>query len=349
MNLKRSNGFFFLNKILFAIPLLLFPACVFPSQIFKTIAFAGYDWDIKNSEFLVGPGPNFFSDSTDNVWVDSLGLHLKITYRNGKWYCAEVTLQDALGYGRYVFQVSSPIGNMDPNVVLGLFMWDNDVHPFHREFDIEFSHFGSLPTNAQYAVQPWESPGHSNTWFLPQTIDSSTHLFNWCCDQIEFLSAEGHQSTPPYNSVHQNWIYTYSDSTIVPNPGNEHVHMNLWLFDRVPPDSAAEVVISNFEFFPAEEDDRFAPFTLLQNAPNPFLTGTTIHYEIHTRGNVSLNVYDISGRLIKSLVDENLKTGTYCLNWTGFDDLGQEASPGIYFSRLEGSSFSTTKKMILIR
>ena len=336
--------------VLLSIPVLFFPITVLPFQIFKTVTFAGYDWDIKNSESLVGPGPNFFSDSTENVRVDSQGLHLRITYRDGKWYCAEVVLRENLGYGRYVFQVSSPIGDMDPYVVLGLFIYDTDEPPVHREFDIEFSRFGNMNfPNAQYAVQPWELPGHSATWLLPQTIDSSTHSFDWCCHQIEFLSAEGHQSIPPYSSILQNWIYTYSDTTIVPNPGNEHVHMNLWLFNRVPPDSAPEVIISNFEFFPVEEDDRFAPFTLLQIAPNPFRTGTIIHYKIHKPGNVSLNIYDMSARLVRSLVDENLKAGEYCLRWTGFDNLGQEGSAGIYFSRLEGNGFSASKKMILLR
>jgi hypothetical protein len=349
MNLKRTSRILFLNQIFLAIFILFSPITVLPAQIFKTISFAGYDWDIKNSEFLVGPGPNFFSDSTENVWVDSLGIHLKIAYRDGKWYCAEVILNENLGYGRYVFQVSSPIGDMDPNVVLGLFMWDNDTGPFNREFDIEFSRFGKLSTNAQYSVQPWEIPGHSNTWFLPLAIDSSSHGFEWSCDQIDFFSAEGHQSMPPYDSLLQNWTYTYTDTTIVPNPGKERVHMNLWIFNQVPPDSAAEVIITNFEYFPIMEEDTLPQDIYLRSSPNPFQTNAHVQYQIPVPGYVTIKVYDRTGRIIRNFVEEEMRTGEYCFHWTGSDNLGREVSSGIYYVRLEGNGFSAFNKMIHLR
>ena len=57
----------------------------------RTLAWSGRSWLVKASSTPVGPGPNLFSDSTDNVWVDLVGrLHLKITARRGRWYVAEV-------------------------------------------------------------------------------------------------------------------------------------------------------------------------------------------------------------------------------------------------------------------
>ena len=70
----------------------------------KTIFFSGYNWTVKNSPGKVGPGPNYFSDSANNVWVDTQGrLHLKITKRNGRWYCAEVISEVSFGYGEHLF------------------------------------------------------------------------------------------------------------------------------------------------------------------------------------------------------------------------------------------------------
>ena len=57
----------------------------------RWISFSGYDWWVKTSFGLVGPGPNYFSDSTNNVWLDAQGrLHLRITNRSNQWQCAEV-------------------------------------------------------------------------------------------------------------------------------------------------------------------------------------------------------------------------------------------------------------------
>jgi hypothetical protein len=60
------------------------------------------------------------SDSPENVGVETGGqLHLRITYRNGQWLAAEVVVDRSLGYGTYAFNLTSPTGRLDPNVVLG--------------------------------------------------------------------------------------------------------------------------------------------------------------------------------------------------------------------------------------
>src|SRR6266852_3653418 len=66
----------------------------------KTVYFSGYSWNVKIGSPPVGPGPNYFSDNANNVWVDTSNrLHLRI----GKWVCAEVVLQSSPGYGTYRF------------------------------------------------------------------------------------------------------------------------------------------------------------------------------------------------------------------------------------------------------
>ena len=128
----------------------------------RTIAFSGYTWQVKSSTDVVGPGPNYFSDSGANVWVDQQGrLHLKLTSSKGRWYCAEVVNMQSLGRGRYGFELDSAVNALDPNVVLGLFTWSDDPAYANRELDVEFSRWGNAadPTNAQYVVQPYEHPG----------------------------------------------------------------------------------------------------------------------------------------------------------------------------------------------
>jgi hypothetical protein len=68
----------------------------------QALSFSGYDWWVKSSAGKVGPGPNYFSDSTNNVWTDSLGqLHLRITNRSNQWQCAELISARTFGYGSY--------------------------------------------------------------------------------------------------------------------------------------------------------------------------------------------------------------------------------------------------------
>ena len=219
----------------------------------RTISFSGYQWNVKtgNGE-LVGPGPNYFSDSQSNVWVDSLSrLHLKITHSGGKWQCSEVVLNQSLGYGRYVFHLLGDVGALNKIAVLGLFTWDDDTAQYDREMDIEFSRWGNAsdPTNAQFVAQPFSTPGNLTRWTIPGSMDTSTNGFNWQADSIGFLSVGGDHSFPPYGIVNNSWNYKGPN---IPTPGHENARMNLWLYGgNAPSDSQeVEVVITKFEFNP---------------------------------------------------------------------------------------------------
>ena len=85
------------------------------AQYPTTIQFSGYTWMVKKSAGKVGPGPNYFSDSTANVFVDTAGrLHLRMTKSRNKWYCAEVICTQSLGYGTYRFYLDSAVDALDP-------------------------------------------------------------------------------------------------------------------------------------------------------------------------------------------------------------------------------------------
>lgn len=218
----------------------------------RVISFSGYSWTVKNSAGQVGPGPNYFSNSPSRAWVDSIGqLHLTITKAGNKWYCTEVGLDDVLGHGRYVFQVTGNVGQLNENAVLGLFTWDDDPAEYNREVDIEFSRWGDSTesTSAQYVVQPYYHSGNLIRWVQPSGLNSSTHSFDWQADTVKFLSAYGHKSSPPYDSIMSSWQYTGPD---IPSSGNAHARINLWLFQGTAPSDSQqiEVVISKFEFNP---------------------------------------------------------------------------------------------------
>ena len=85
-------------------------------------------------------------------------------------------------------------------------------------------------------------------------------------------------------------------------------------------------------------------YALEQNYPNPFNQMTNIKYQITDKGKVSLRVYDVSGREVATLVNEELGAGTYQVRF----DAGSLAS-GVYFYRLQSGDFVETRKLILLK
>lgn len=213
--------------------------------IFRTVEFSGYTWRVKASESPAGPGPNYFSDREDDVWVDENGqLHLKIVQRNGRWYSTEVIANASLGYGKYVFTLASRVDQLPKEVVLGLFTWSDTAPQYnYREIDIEFSKWGEdNGQNSQYVVQPWDHPGNRYRFDSVLEGEYSTHSFEWSPTSIEFSSSNS-------GAEFQTWSYTGPD---IPPTGDENARINLWLLNGMPPSDGleVEVIIKSFEFIP---------------------------------------------------------------------------------------------------
>jgi flagellar hook assembly protein FlgD len=66
-------------------------------------------------------------------------------------------------------------------------------------------------------------------------------------------------------------------------------------------------------------------------------------------GAVQLAVYDAAGRLVRTLVRENLTARDYTVTWNGEDDAGRRVGSGVYFYRLEAPGFTDTKQMVLLK
>lgn len=85
-------------------------------------------------------------------------------------------------------------------------------------------------------------------------------------------------------------------------------------------------------------------FSLSQNFPNPFNPSTTINYELPQKSNVTFKVFDMLGREVATLVNENKPTGSYSITWNA-----RGMASGVYFYRLKAGNFVATKKLLLIR
>jgi len=91
-------------------------------------------------------------------------------------------------------------------------------------------------------------------------------------------------------------------------------------------------------------------FELSQNFPNPFNPSTEIQFTVGNDELISLNIYDIQGRLVSSLIDNSLySTGSYKMNWDGKNQFGTQVPSGMYLYKLESANQIITRKMVLMK
>jgi photosystem II stability/assembly factor-like uncharacterized protein len=94
----------------------------------------------------------------------------------------------------------------------------------------------------------------------------------------------------------------------------------------------------------AEESTTPTTFAVFQNYPNPFNPATTIRYQLPTAGHVTLKVYDLLGREVRTLVSDNKKAGQYEVEFNG-----NNLPSGVYFYRLQTERYTDTKKLLLLK
>jgi len=245
-------------------------------RVGEIVRFAGRTWDVKSSEQPVGPGPNYFSNYYNDVWVDEYGwLHMHIAEHDGIWYSSEVVSRDTMGYGTYTFTVQADPMSFAENVVFGLFTWDDSTFftDGNSEVDIEFSKWGDTLSNQPltYSVQPVNFgtfyPERTKEVFfdLNKLSGVTTHQFKWSSEIIEWKSFEGATTE---GQVISQWNFDLnhpprvkseggntSAPIIIPSPGNHtNTRINLWCLPYAFPGpnnkKPHEVIIRNFVYSP---------------------------------------------------------------------------------------------------
>ena len=90
-------------------------------------------------------------------------------------------------------------------------------------------------------------------------------------------------------------------------------------------------------------------YALSQNYPNPFNPTTTISFSVPVEGNVVLSIYDITGRLVTTLVDKTMSNGYHQVTWDSADMTGSNVSAGLYIYSLQAEGVALTRKMVLMK
>jgi hypothetical protein len=90
-------------------------------------------------------------------------------------------------------------------------------------------------------------------------------------------------------------------------------------------------------------------YFLSHGYPNPFLSHISIRYGIPCKTQLSVKVYDASGRLVRDLVEGHVQPGYHRITWKGDDSRGRHLPSGTYFIRMESEDFKSTRKVVLMR
>jgi hypothetical protein len=213
-----------------------------PPGPFKTLQFSGYQWEGREAASDPGGSKNFYNPA--NAWTDQSGyLHLRIAKQVNGWSSSEIRLSRSLGYGLYRFVVSD-VSRLEPAAVFAMFTWD-DSGP-SREMDIEISRWGEpADQNAQYVVQPYVVPANTVRFTAP--AGTLTYWIDWQPGKVEFKTVRGTTSKGGSGLIAAH-VFTSG----IPSPGNERIHMNLYVYNNQsnPLQHGSEVVIEKFEFLP---------------------------------------------------------------------------------------------------
>ncbi|MDL1877762.1 T9SS type A sorting domain-containing protein, partial [Cytophagia bacterium CHB2] len=118
----------------------------------------------------------------------------------------------------------------------------------------------------------------------------------------------------------------------------------LWLREANYDGASAPIFENEFAQIPQA-------FALEQNYPNPFNPQTTIAFSVpeNFHGQVSLRIYDMTGKLVRELINEDRGPGRYRVVWDGLSQSGNRLASGLYLYQLRAGSFSTARKLILMK
>jgi len=328
-------------------------SCPAPAAWTQPFAFAGLMWERKIG--CGGPGPNCWAPA--NAAVDSDGVHLKLTRVASRWYAAEIRTADPVAAGSYSVRLIGRPDLLDPNVVLGVFLYDDAAgdagNPCPAELDLESGRFGDpMAANGHFVTYGSGLCGATDVVDFPYTLNGTytTHQIDWTPGSVSFRLLHGHRcaaESPDYTIAERRF-----DSAAIPASGGMRLHLNLWAFaGQAPTDHAeAEVVLHDVVMScaavaaaPADGRDLQDPEFAMAVRRHPAGHDAEIHFTLPTERPVTLSIVDVSGRRLATLVDGTRSAGPHAAFW----DAG--ATPaGVYFARLAVGERTVARRIVVL-
>jgi hypothetical protein len=201
---------------------------------------------------------------------------------------------------------------------------------------VELTSFEVLDTRDNGITLHWITESEINN--LGFILDRRTPTIDW----IEIASFITHTELQGQGSVSHQTIYTYSDNTVTDDETYDYRIADVDYDGHKVYHSMTVMGVSPGTAVPLS-------FVLHQNYPNPFNPITQIKYELPKASLVNITIYDMMGRVVKTLMDEQQNAGFKSVRWNATNDKGSPVSAGLYLYTIQAGEFRQTKKMVLLK
>lgn len=219
----------------------------------------------------------------------------------------------------------------------------------------------------------WQMAGTSSSgpWVPPVTITGQTETgnaitYNPYNGNWEALVDVGPQGLPfqIIGKVHQEWMSLLEPSSgVVPAGGSQDLMVRLRAMSNDTTYTGKIKILSNDPSLPevvvtitldvltGMVNTDILPTTIRveQNYPNPFNPSTVICYQLPLSADVTLDVYNLLGQKVRTLVNGKVEAGYHTVIWDGRNDLGEKLASGLYIYRFDSGSYVQTRKMLLLK
>jgi len=309
-------------------------------------------WERKSG--CGGPGPNCWTPANAPL-VDGDGVHLKLTHQSGRWYSAEIRTALPVTPGSYSVRLVGRPDLLDPNVVLGVFLYDDAAgdagDPCPAELDLESSRFGdAAAANGHFVTYGSGLCGAADLADFSYSLAGTytTHQIEWTPGAVTFRLMHGHRCAPELSD------YLISersyDSSLIPPAGGMRLHLNLWAFAGQPPTDHAEVEVvirdvvtscAAVAAVPAPGSE--GPDGNVAVRFDPSGRNADIRFSLPVADRVAVSIVDVSGRRLATLVDADLPAGTHEARW----DSGSVPA-GVYFAHVTIGGRTVARRIVVL-
>ena len=200
---------------------------------------------------------------------------------------------------------------------------------------VELTSFELLETRNDGITLQWVTESEINN--LGFNLDRKAPITDWS----QIASYITHPELQGQGSVSHQTIYTFTDNTVQENESYDYRLSDV--------DYDGNVKYHSLQLMGVSSTNIPEQFVLDPNYPNPFNPTTKIHYGIPSESKVLLTIFDMLGKEVIRLIDENQDAGYRTIAWNGTDAMGRNVGAGMYFYFLKAGDFRQTRKMILLK
>ncbi len=271
--------------------------------------------DTTTFEIVRSRGQNGLPIKADTMWVATIRFITSSNFQNPDstkliWQFGQLELK----------------GQPDPFIISSDNFENSTIYTkFIPDMPVEMCHYSAIPVNSNSVYIDWKTESELNNYGFEIERSSDNLTFR----KIGFVEGSGTTSIP--------CSYSFIDNSL-PAGTNFYRIKQVDFNGQFKYTDVIKVKIS------APSD-----YKLYQNYPNPFNPETNIRFDLQKKDFVNLQIYDINGKLVKTLINNEKQAGIFNITWDGKNALGRSVASGVYIYRIITRSQDMSKKMILLK